>query len=294
MANSRIASIVADKGLSGYLRRIGDFPMLTHEEERTLAARWRDHQDPEAAHKLVTSHLRLVIKIAMGYRGYGLPLAELIAEGSVGMMQAVVRFDPERGFRLTSYAIWWIKASIQDYILQSWSLVRVATTVSQKKLFFNLRKLKRQLQAIDDGDLSPEHVEKIATELSVSEHDVVDMNRRLAGPDHSLNTPLKAESESEWQDWLVDEQDDQEIRLGNEQELDMRRMILRKAMTQFAERERNILMERRLKDTPATLGELSEKYGISRERVRQIEVHTFRKLQKVMISAAPERHIAVG
>ncbi|MGH7092708.1 MAG: RNA polymerase sigma factor RpoH [Stellaceae bacterium] len=256
-----------------------------------LAKSWKQHGDLQAAHKLVTSHLRLVAKIAMGYRGYGLPLSELISEGNVGMMQAVKRFDADRGFRLATYAMWWIRAAIQEYILHSWSLVKMGTTAAQKKLFFNLRKLKGQLQAIDDGDLSPENLKKIATELDVPEADVVSMNRRLASPDHSLNAPLRSDSEGEWQDWLVDETESQEQKLGDRQELGLRRYLLNKAMTHLNERERHILTERRLRDNPTTLEELSQQYNISRERVRQIEVRAFEKLQKAIKTAAIERRL---
>jgi RNA polymerase sigma-32 factor len=265
--------------------------MLEPEEEYMLAKRWKEREDSEAAHRLVTSHLRLVAKIAMGYRGYGLPLSELISEGNVGMMQAVKRFDPDRGFRLATYAMWWIRAAIQEYILHSWSLVKMGTTAAQKKLFFNLRKLKGQLQAVEDGDLSPENLKKIAAELDVPEADVVSMNRRLASPDHSLNAPLRSDSEGEWQDWLVDETDSQETMLGERQELGLRRDLLDKAMTHLNERERHILGERRLKDNPTTLEDLSQQYGISRERVRQIEVRAFEKLQKAIKAAAIERRL---
>jgi RNA polymerase sigma-32 factor len=286
-----LPTISSEGSLARYLQEIRRFPMLEANEEYMLAKRWQEHGDPEAAHRLVTSHLRLVAKIAMGYRGYGLPLSELISEGNVGMMQAVKRFDPDRGFRLATYAMWWIRAAIQEYILHSWSLVKMGTTAAQKKLFFNLRKLKGQLQAIDEGDLSPEHVRKIAKELDVPEADVINMNRRLASPDHSLNAPLRAESEGEWQDWLVDESDDQEQTLGERQELGLRRDLLRAAMAHLTERERDILMERRLRDEPTTLEDLSQKYGISRERVRQIEVRAFEKLQKAIKAAALERRL---
>jgi RNA polymerase sigma-32 factor len=238
----------------------------------------------DAAHRLITSHLRLVAKIAMGYRGYGLPLGELISEGNVGMIQAVRRFDPERGFRLATYAMWWIRAAIQEYILHSWSLVKMGTTAAQKKLFFNLRKLKGQMQAIDDGDLSAEHVRKIAETLEVAEIDVVTMNRRLASPDHSLNAPVRADGEGEWQDWLVDERDDQETELAEREEQGNRRHQLADALTRLNERERHILTQRRLSETPVTLEDLSQHYGISRERVRQIEVRAFEKLQRSMRS----------
>jgi RNA polymerase sigma-32 factor len=288
-----LPSISSEGNLSRYLQEIRKFPMLQPEEEYMLAKRWREHGDRDAAHKLVTSHLRLVAKIAMGYRGYGLPLSELISEGNVGMMQAVKRFDPERGFRLATYAMWWIRAAIQEYVLHSWSLVKMGTTAAQKKLFFNLRKIKGQLQAIDEGDLSPENVHKIATELGVPEEDVVNMNRRLAAPDNSLNAPMRSDSEGEWQDWLVDEGPDQEDRLGERQELGLRRDLLRGAMKLLTGRERDILVERRLQDEPATLEDLSVKYGISRERVRQIEVRAFEKLQKAIKSKAAQNHPAL-
>src|SRR5215469_5531571 len=287
-------NIAPEGNLSRYLQEIRKFPLLTAEEELALSRRWRDEQDMEAAHKLVTSHLRLVAKIAMGYRGYGLPVGELISEGNVGMMQAVKRFDPDRGFRLATYAMWWIRAAIQEYILHSWSLVKMGTTAAQKKLFFNLRKLKGQLQAIEEGDLSPENVKKIATELDVPEADVVNMNRRLASPDHSLNAPLRGDSEGEWQDWLVDEAEDQETRLGQREESGLRKRLLRRAMTHLTERERDILTARRLRDEPVTLEDLSQHYGISRERVRQIEVRAFEKLQKAIRSAALEGQLLPG
>jgi RNA polymerase sigma-32 factor len=286
-----LPSISSEGNLSRYLQEIRKFPMLEPEEEYMLAKRWREHSDPDAAQRLVTSHLRLVAKIAMGYRGYGLPLSELISEGNVGMMQAVKRFDPDRGFRLATYAMWWIRASIQEYILHSWSLVKMGTTAAQKKLFFNLRKLKGQLQAIDEGDLSPENVRKIATELGVPEADVVSMNRRLAAPDHSLNAPLRSDGEGEWQDWLVDDVEDQETSLSERQELSLRRDLLRGAMAHLTPRERDILMERRLREVPTTLEDLSQKYGISRERVRQIEVRAFEKLQKAIKTAAMDRRL---
>jgi RNA polymerase sigma-32 factor len=286
-----VPSISSEGNLSRYLQEIRKFPMLAQDEEFMLAKRWQEHQDTEAAHRLVTSHLRLVAKIAMGYRGYGLPLSELISEGNVGMMQAVKRFDPDRGFRLATYAMWWIRAAIQEYILHSWSLVKMGTTAAQKKLFFNLRKLKGQLQAIEEGDLSPENVAKIAIALDVPEVDVVNMNRRLAAPDHSLNAPLRADSEGEWQDWLVDEGESQETKLGDRQELGLRRDLLVKAMSHLNERERDILTHRRLREQPTTLEDLSQKYGISRERVRQIEVRAFEKLQKAIKSAALERRL---
>ncbi|HEX6978702.1 MAG TPA: RNA polymerase sigma factor RpoH [Alphaproteobacteria bacterium] len=275
--------------LARYLQEIRKFPMLQPEEEYMLAKRWREHGDTEAAHRLVTSHLRLVAKIAMGYRGYGLPLSELISEGNVGMMQAVKRFDPDRGFRLATYAMWWIRAAIQEYILHSWSLVKMGTTAAQKKLFFNLRKLKSQMQAIEEGELPPEKVRAIAQQLDVSEQEVIQMNRRLASPDHSLNAPLREEGEGEWQDWLVDESESQEIKLAESEELRRRQRLLGEAMRTLNERERHILTERRLRDDPMTLEDLSQKYGISRERVRQIEVRAFEKLQKSMKNLALEQ-----
>src|SRR5215212_9277714 len=285
------SSLSPEGNLSRYLSEIRKFPLLEPQREFMLAKAWREHGDTKAAHQLVTSHLRLVAKIAMGYRGYGLPVAELISEGNVGMMQAVKRFDPDRGFRLATYAMWWIRASIQEYILHSWSLVKMGTTAAQKKLFFNLRKLKGQMQAIEEGDLSPENLKKIATELGVPEEEVVNMNRRLASPDHSLNAPLRSDSEGEWQDWLVDESESQEARLGEQQELGLRRDLLEKAMTHLNDRERHILTERRLKENPTTLEDLSQQYGISRERVRQIEVRAFEKLQKAIKAAAIERRL---
>jgi len=289
-----LPTLASDGNLSRYLQEIRQFPMLEPEEEYMLAKSWREHGDTEAAHRLVTSHLRLVAKIAMGYRGYGLPVNELISEGNVGMMQAVKRFDPDRGFRLATYAMWWIRAAIQEYILHSWSLVKIGTTAAQKKLFFNLRKLKGQLQAIDEGDLSPENVKKIATDLGVPEEEVVNMNRRLAAPDHSLNAPLRIDGEGEWQDWLVDETESQEIRLAERQELGKRKRLLAHAMDQLNERERHILTERRLKDEPTTLEDLSRVYGISRERVRQIEVRAFEKLQKAIRNAALEERLGTA
>ncbi|HTQ34622.1 MAG TPA: RNA polymerase sigma factor RpoH [Stellaceae bacterium] len=291
MPSLSVPSLSGEGSLTRYLQEIRKFPMLEPEEEYMLAKRWKEREDSDAAHRLVTSHLRLVAKIAMGYRGYGLPLSELISEGNVGMMQAVKRFDPDRGFRLATYAMWWIRAAIQEYILHSWSLVKMGTTAAQKKLFFNLRKLKGQLQAVDDGDLSPENLKKIATELDVPEADVISMNRRLASPDHSLNAPLRADSEGEWQDWLVDETESQETMLGERQELGLRRDLLEKALTHLNERERHILGERRLKENPTTLEDLSQQYGISRERVRQIEVRAFEKLQKAIKAAALERRL---
>ncbi len=287
-----VMNLLPEGNLSRYLQEIRKFPMLTAEEELSLSRAWREHGDIEAAHKLVTSHLRLVAKIAMGYRGYGLPLGELISEGNVGMMQAVKRFDPDRGFRLATYAMWWIRAAIQEYILHSWSLVKMGTTAAQKKLFFNLRRIKGQMQAIDDGDLKPEQVSKIAEMLNVPEQDVVSMNRRLAAPDHSLNAPLRSDSEGEWQDWLVDETESQESAMAEREEMGDRKALLANALKTLNERERHILLERRLKDNPTTLEELSQQYGISRERVRQIEVRAFEKLQKAMKAKVAERRLA--
>jgi RNA polymerase sigma-32 factor len=289
---SSVPAIGAESSLTRYLQEIRKFPMLEPEKEYMLAKSWQQHEDSGAAHQLVTSHLRLVAKIAMGYRGYGLPLSELISEGNVGMMQAVKRFDPERGFRLATYAMWWIRAAIQEYILHSWSLVKMGTTAAQKKLFFNLRRLKGQMQAIEEGDLSAEQVNAIATKLEVPEQDVINMNRRLASPDHSLNAPLRVDGEGEWQDWLVDESDNQEITLADSEELKKRRKLLVGAMEHLNDRERDILMERRLREAPTTLEDLSQKYGISRERVRQIEVRAFEKLQKAIKNAAIDQKLA--
>jgi len=287
-----IAVISPEGNLHRYLSEIRKFPMLEANEEYMLAKAWREHDDVESAHKLVTSHLRLVAKIAMGYRGYGLPVADLISEGNVGMMQAVKRFDPERGFRLATYAMWWIRASIQEYVLHSWSLVKIGTTAAQKKLFFNLRKLKGQLQAIDDGDLHPDNVTKIAERLDVSETDVISMNRRLAGGDSSLNAAPSAESDGEWMDWLVDETENQEIQLAETQEMSKRRQLLNQAMRNLNDRERHILMERRLSDEPKTLEDLSRVYNVSRERIRQIEVRAFEKLQRAIHSAAQKTQLS--
>ncbi len=282
---ARALPIVSEGGLARYLAEIRKFPLLDPQEEYMLAKRWREHEDSEAAHKLVTSHLRLVAKIAMGYRGYGLPINEVIAEGNIGLMQAVKRFEPERGFRLATYAMWWIRASIQEYILRSWSLVKMGTTAAQKKLFFNLRRVKGQIEALDEGDLKPDQVKTIATRLGVPEDEVISMNRRLAAPDSSLNAPLGGESESEWQDWLADDALDQETRLAESEELEERRTLLSTALEELTPRERDILQARRLQDDPVTLEDLSVKYDISRERVRQIEVRAFEKLQEKMKAA---------
>lgn len=294
MSNIGKLPVISSEGnLQRYLDDIRKFPMLEPDEEFMLAKRWREHNDREAAHQLVTSHLRLVAKIAMGYRGYGLPVAELISEGNVGMMQAVKRFDPDRGFRLATYAMWWIRASIQEYILHSWSLVKMGTTAAQKKLFFNLRKMKAKLQALDEGDLAPEHVKHIATELAVPEQDVVQMNRRLAGGDNSLNAPLRIDGDGEWQDWLEDESDNQEELLADSEELTIRREMLAEAMKTLNDREQRILTERRLTEDPKTLEDLSNEFGVSRERVRQIEVRAFEKLQKAMRNAAIEKNLTL-
>ncbi len=287
-----IFDVSPERNLSRYLQRIREFPMLRPEDELSLARRWAEHEDHDAMHLMVNSHLRLVAKIAMGYRGYGLPVSELISEGNIGMMQAIKRFDPERGFRLSTYAMWWIRAAIQEYILHSWSLVKIGTTASQKKLFFNLRKLKAQLKALDEGDLPPEHVTTIAEKLKVSEGDVVSMNRRLAAPDQSLNAPLRedGDGDSEWQDFLMEEGDDQETIIGNQEEGKGRNALLTRALGGLSDRERDILIERRLKEAPSTLQVLSQQYGISRERVRQIEARAFEKIQKSVRNAAKEVH----
>jgi len=293
MSSRGLPSLAGEGGLSRYLTEIRKFPLLEPEEEYMLAKRWKEHEDPEAARKLVTSHLRLVAKIAMGYRGYGLPISEVVAEGNVGLMQAVKRFEPDKGFRLATYAMWWIRASIQEYILRSWSLVKMGTTAAQKKLFFNLRKAKTKIEAIEEGDMTPEHVATIADQLGVTERDVVDMNRRLSGPDSSLNAPLRSDSESEWQDWIADDTMDQETRMAEREELGERHDLLTGALGELTEREREIIQARRLQDDPATLEELSQKYGVSRERVRQIEVRAFEKLQTQMKRALGEKRSQV-
>ena len=280
-----ISNLDPDSNLSRYLQDIRKFPMLEAEEEYMLAKRWKEQDDQEAAAKMVNSHLRLVAKIAMGYRGYGLPLGEIISEGNVGLMQAVKRFEPEKGFRLATYAMWWIRASIQEYILRSWSLVKIGTTAAQKKLFFNLRRLKGEIKALEEGDLKRENLEKISTTLDVSEEDVINMNRRMSGRDASLNTPLKTDTEAEWQDWLVDESDNQETILANHEEMNERRKVLSQAMGILNEREQIILAARRLSENPQTLEELSQKHSISRERVRQIEARAFEKIQKFIQAA---------
>ncbi|QGM46829.1 RNA polymerase sigma factor RpoH [Methylocystis heyeri] len=280
MANA-FPIIASENGLARYLAEIRKFPMLEPQEEYMLAKRWREHEDPLAAQKLVTSHLRLVAKIAMGYRGYGLPIGEIVSEGNVGLMQAVKRFEPERGFRLATYAMWWIRASIQEYILRSWSLVKMGTTANQKKLFFNLRKAKSKISAFEEGDLKPDNVAAIATRLGVSQQDVIEMNRRMGG-DASLNAPLREEGEGEWQDWLVDDSADQEHILVNQEEASNRQIALRGALDVLNARERRIFEARRLIDEPLTLEELSEEFGVSRERVRQIEVRAFEKVQSAV------------
>jgi len=292
MAANALAVMTPEGGLSRYLTEIRKFPMLTKDEEFMLAKRWREHEDPKAAHRLVTSHLRLVAKIAMGYRGYGLPIGEVISEGNVGLMQAVKKFEPDKGFRLATYAMWWIRASIQEYILRSWSLVKMGTTASQKKLFVNLRKAKSAISAFQEGDLHPDQVELIATKLGVEESEVVSMNRRLSGPDASLNAPMRVDGESEWQDWLEDTGAvSQETQVAESQERTQRMSLLEAAMTELTDRERHILTERRLKDDPTTLEDLASQYGVSRERVRQIEVRAFEKLQKAMLAAARDQNL---
>ena len=289
---SALPALSPEQGLSRYLTEIRKFPMLEPEEEFMLAKAWVDHGDRESAHKLVTSHLRLAAKIAMGYRGYGLPTAEVVSEANVGLMQAVKRFDPDKGFRLATYAMWWIRASIQEYILRSWSLVKLGTTAAQKKLFFNLRKAKGKIGALEEGDLRPEHVERIATDLGVTQDEVVSMNRRMSGGgDSSLNAPLKGDGEgtSEWQDWLADDEADQATAYAESQEMEVRHELLIEAMDKLNDRERHILTERRLKDEPVTLEDLSKVYGVSRERIRQIEVRAFEKLQKRMRELAAEK-----
>jgi RNA polymerase sigma-32 factor len=285
-----VPALGGDASLNRYLSEIRKFPILAPEQEYMLAKRYAEHQDPEAAAQLVTSHLRLVAKIAMGYRGYGLPVSELISEGNIGLMQGVKKFEPERGFRLATYAMWWIRASIQEFILRSWSLVKMGTTASQKKLFFNLRRMKNNIEAFEDGDLRPEDVTHIATKLGVSEDDVVSMNRRMAmGGDTSLNVPMREDGEGQWQDWLQDSDPLQDERVADAQEKDMRHAMLVEAMSDLNDREKHILAERRLAEEPKTLEDLSQVYGVSRERVRQIEVRAFEKLQKAMMRIAGEK-----
>ncbi|HJR57350.1 MAG TPA: RNA polymerase sigma factor RpoH [Rhizomicrobium sp.] len=286
MSSRGLPVLAGESGLSRYLSEIRKFPLLSAEDEYMFAKRWQEHEDPEAARQLVTSHLRLVAKIAMGYRGYGLPLSEVVAEGNVGLMQAVKRFEPDKGFRLATYAMWWIRAAIQEYVLRSWSMVKLGTTAAQKKLFFNLRKAKNHIGAIEEGDLTPQHTAQLADRLGVTEREVTDMNRRLSGPDSSLNAPLRSESESEWQDWLADDTIDQETRLAEREEMSDRHALLENAMRELTDREQEIIRARRLREEPATLEDLSQKFGVSRERVRQIEVRAFEKLQKAMQAAA--------
>lgn len=290
MSNNSLAlSIGPELGLQRYLAEVRKFPMLAKDEEYMLAKRWREHEDPGAAEKLVTSHLRLVAKMAMGYRGYGLPMAEVISEGNIGLMQAVKKFDPDKGFRLATYAMWWIRASIQEYVLRTWSLVKMGTTAAQKKLFFNLRRLKSKMQAIEDGELRPDQVEDISTKLGVSKTEVVNMNRRLSGPDASLNVPVGEEGGGEWQDWLASDEDTQENVLANTEEHDARMELLTLAMSKLNEREQKIIRDRRLKETPSTLEELADEFKVSRERIRQIEVRAFEKLQEAMHELAEEK-----
>lgn len=285
-----VPALGGEASLNRYLSEIRKFPILTPEQEYMLAKRYQEHQDPEAAAQLVTSHLRLVAKIAMGYRGYGLPVSELISEGNIGLMQGVKKFEPDRGFRLATYAMWWIRASIQEFILRSWSLVKMGTTAAQKKLFFNLRRMKNSIEAFEDGDLHPDDVRKIATDLGVSEEDVVSMNRRMAmGGDTSLNVPMREDGEGQWQDWLADTDPLQDERVADEQERELRHDMLVQAMNDLNDREKHILAERRLAEEPKTLEELSQVYGVSRERVRQIEVRAFEKLQKAMMRIAGDR-----
>ncbi|MDC1116021.1 RNA polymerase sigma factor RpoH [Alphaproteobacteria bacterium] len=296
MANAQLPSVIGnltpEGNLSRYLEQIKRFPMLSAEEEYTLAKDWKDKDNLEAAHKLVTSHLRLVAKIAMGYRGYGLPMGELIAEGNLGMMHAVKRFEPEKGFRLSTYAMWWIRASIQEYILRSWSLVKIGTTAAQKKLFFNLRRIKGEIKAIDDGDMAPEQVTEIAERLDVPEMEVINMNRRLGPGDHSLNATIGGESEGgEWLDWLEDDSANQEVTFAEAEEYDSRRQLLVAAMDELNAREVEIIKARRLSDTPLTLEELSQRFGVSRERIRQIEARAFEKLQLSVRNRAIENKL---
>lgn len=293
MAQTNLPVLSSEGGLSRYLQEIRKFPMLEPDEEYMLAKRYKEHEDPGAAQKLITSHLRLVAKIAMGYRGYGLPISEVISEGNVGLMHAVKRFEPEKGFRLATYAMWWIRAAIQEYVLRSWSLVKIGTTAAQKRLFFNLRKVKGQIAALDDGNLHPDQIKQIATTLRVSEEDVVSMNQRLSG-DASLNAPMRAdEGASEWQDWLADDTPDQETVLGDSEEFTERMGMLTNAMQDLNDREKAIFQARRLRDEPATLEELAQEYNVSRERIRQIEVRAFEKVQEAVQKAASRPREAV-
>ena len=288
---SNLPSIDVEGSLSSYLTQIKKFPMLSAEEEYMLAKSWRDRGDLRSAHKLITSHLRLVAKIAMGYRGYGLPVSEMVSEGNIGLMQAVKKFEPEKGFRLATYAMWWIKASIQEYVLRSWSLVKMGTTTAQKKLFFNLKKIKNQISSGNNGDLKAEHVDKISKMLNVKKEEVVSMNRRLLGKEKSLNSPIKDESGVEWQDWLVDDKVDQELKLSHEQEFNQRKKLMDDSISILNPREKDILTSRRLSENTPTLEDLSKKYNISRERIRQIETKAFEKLQKAMLNASKSNNL---
>ena len=288
---SNLPSIDVEGSLSSYLTQIKKFPMLSAEEEYMLAKSWRDRGDLRSAHKLITSHLRLVAKIAMGYRGYGLPVSEMVSEGNIGLMQAVKKFEPEKGFRLATYAMWWIKASIQEYVLRSWSLVKMGTTTAQKKLFFNLKKIKNQISSGNNGDLKAEHVDKISKMLNVKKEEVVSMNRRLLGKEKSLNTPIKDESGVEWQDWIVDDKVDQELKLSHEQEFNQRKKLMDDSISILNPREKDILTSRRLSENAPTLEDLSKKYDISRERIRQIETKAFEKLQKAMLNASKSNNL---
>ena len=289
--NTNLPSLSIEESLSSYLTQIKKFPILSAEEEYMLAKSWRDRGDLKSAQKLITSHLRLVAKIAMGYRGYGLPVSEMVSEGSIGLMQAVKKFEPEKGFRLATYAMWWIKASIQEYILRSWSLVKMGTTTAQKKLFFNLKKIKNQISANNSGDLNFEQVEEISKRLNVKKEEVVSMNRRLIGKEKSLNAPVKDEDGTEWQDWLVDDQIDQELKISHDQELNQRKKLMDDSISILNQREKEILTARRLSDDVATLEDLSKKYKVSRERIRQIEAKAFEKLQKAMLNAAKSNNL---
>jgi RNA polymerase sigma-32 factor len=286
MSRALALTVGPELGLQRYLSEIRKFPMLEKEQEYMLAKRWREHEDTAAAEKLVTSHLRLVAKMAHGYRGYGLPLAEVISEGNIGLMQAVKKFDPEKGFRLATYAMWWIRASIQEYVLRSWSLVKMGTTAAQKKLFFNLRRMKSKMQAIEDGDMRPDQVDDIATKLAVTNEEVISMNRRLSGPDASLNVRIGEDGGGEWQDWLASPEESQETEYAEREEHDERMVLLNKALSMLNEREQDIIRQRRLRDEPITLEDLADQYGVSRERIRQIEVRAFEKLQDAMKKAA--------
>ena len=286
-----LPAISSEGSLAGYLTQIKKFPMLSAEEEYMLAKSWKDRGDLKSAQKLVTSHLRLVAKIAMGYRGYGLPISELVSEGNIGLMQAVKKFDPEKGFRLATYAMWWIKASIQEYILRSWSLVKMGTTTAQKKLFFNLKKIKNQLSASNTGDMNPEHVNEISKRLNVKKDEVISMNRRMYGKEKSLNAPIKDDDATEWQDWIVDNSLDQELKLSQQQELEERKKLMNESLSILNEREKEILIARKLSENISTLEDLSKKYKISRERIRQIETKAFEKLQKAMLNASKSKNL---